>query len=82
MQKAKIENWLKEHQFEYEWNNKRKYLAIIKFKCWLIPYYELENNILVDINLSEFFKNFIENNNGYVKNYEKDNCIYHYYGNF
>lgn len=55
--KFKIEEYLKKHQFDFEWNDEEQFLKIHKLGTnWFVEYYELLYNNLLDINIDEFFK--------------------------
>lgn len=55
--KFKIEEYLKKHQFYFEWNDEEQFLKIHKFGTnWFVEYYELLYNNLLDINIDKFFK--------------------------
>lgn len=73
MNKEKIEKYLKEHQFDYEWNDKEHYLKIHKLGInWLVGYYELEYNILIELNINEFFKIVTQNPGSKVLLFKED----------
>ena len=55
--KFKIEGYLKKHQFDFKWNNEEQFLKIHKLGInWLVEYYDLLYNNLLDTNIDEFFK--------------------------
>lgn len=52
-----IEDYLKKHQFDFEWNDEEQFLKIHKLGInWFCEYYELLYNNLLDIDIDEFFK--------------------------
>lgn len=55
--KIKIEEYLKKHQFDFEWSDEEQFLKIHKLGInWFVEYCELLYNNLVDININKFFK--------------------------
>lgn len=75
--KFKIEKYLKKHQFDFEWNNKKQFLKIHKLGInWLIEYYDLIYNNLVDTNINKFFKILTKKQGTKVLLIEKNNILY------